>query len=81
MNPGGEFKLQLMQRAYCYLRLSGLTEAAALEGMGASLDALISSSQGTEAVWARIETFSASHTNVLVPSAPPLLRGHMVYPP
>jgi hypothetical protein len=81
MKPGAELSVQLLHRAYCYLRLAGLEAAPALEGLRAPLDALASSSgaAGGEAVWARLQELTARAVERM-PSGPPLLRGHMVYP-
>jgi anaerobic glycerol-3-phosphate dehydrogenase len=82
MKPGAELNLQLLDRAYCYLRLSGLEPAAALEGTRASLEALTRSPDGreVETVWSRVEALSSQADDFSL-SAPPLMRGHMVYPP
>lgn len=81
IKPGAELNLQLLHRAYCYLRLCGLEPSPALAGMRASLDALASAEgpRAREAVWARLQA-STPPSSERVPSAPPLLRGHMVYP-
>jgi hypothetical protein len=78
MKPGAELNAQLLHRAYCYLRLSGLEPSPALVGMRESLDELVRSNDVT-AVWARLQELTARDVE-RVPSAPPLLRGHMVYP-
>lgn len=76
MTPGAELELQLLNRAYCYLRLSGVDGATALQGLRASLEAL---GQGREVVWSRLQALRPD--GAPCPSAPPLLRGHMRYPP
>lgn len=79
VKPGAELSLQLLDRAYCYLRLSGLEPGPALAGLRESLDALTSSDDSRDAVWERLQALTA-HPVERAPSAPPLLRGHMVYP-
>ena len=81
IKPGAELSVQLLHRAYCYLRLSGLESESALAGMRASLDALSSAdpSRATEAVWTRLQELTTRPVE-REPSAPPLLRGHMGYP-
>lgn len=81
VKPGSELNLQLLHRAYCYLRLCGLEPAPALVGMRASLDALASvdAPAAREAVWARLQAL-IPRPDEAAPSGPPLLRGHMVYP-
>jgi hypothetical protein len=81
MKPGSEQNLQLLHRAYCYLRLSGLEPAPALAGMRASLDALaeVGDARAKEAVWSRLQELAA-HGEERLASAPELVRGHMVYP-
>jgi hypothetical protein len=81
MKPGSEQNLQLLHRAYCYLRLSGLEPTPALAGMRTSLDALVNAedARASEAVWARLQALAVRDADC-VESSPPLVRGHMVYP-
>ncbi len=79
MKPGAELDLQMLNRAYCYLRLSGVDAASALEGLRTSLEVL---GQGGEVVWSRLQAVRWSvASGVEGRSPPPLLRGHMRYPP
>lgn len=81
MKPGADQNLQLVHRAYCYLRLSGLEPAPALAGMRSSLDALANAEdeRAHEAVWSQLQVLAVREEEC-EPSAPALLRGHMVYP-
>ena len=80
MTPGSELNLQLLQRAYCYLRLSGADEPSALRGMRASMNALADAGdgEGSEAIWRQLESLT-SWIPPIEPSAPPVLRGHIAY--
>lgn len=81
MTPGTELNLQLLHRAYCYLRLSGVDEPTALQGMRASMNVLADGVEGDsgQAIWRQLETLTSPNTELL-PSTPPLLRGHISYP-
>lgn len=83
MTPGLEPHLQLLHRAYCYLRLSGVDPTAALHATRASMGAL-GEGDGPEArarIWREVERLALAHEADPVPSPPPLLRGSMRYAP
>ena len=81
VTPGTELNLQLLHRAYCYLRLCGVDAPTALQGMRASMNVLADAVEGDggQAIWRQLETLTSQNTE-LVPSTPPLLRGHIGYP-
>ena len=80
MTPGSEQNLQLLHRAYCYLRLSGVDGPSALQGMRASMNALADAGEGdgSAAIWRQLESLT-SWIPPIEPSAPPVLRGHIAY--
>lgn len=81
MTPGLEPHLQLLQRAYCYLRLCGVASQAALEATRASMGQL-THGDGIDAqdrVWREVELLAATHEADPVPPSPPLMRGSMHY--
>lgn len=80
MTPGSELNLQLLHRAYCYLRLSGVDEPSALQGMRSSMNVLADAAdgEGSAAIWRQLESLT-SWIPPIAPSAPPVLRGHIGY--
>lgn len=81
MTPGDELNLQLLHRAYCYLRLSGVDAPTALQGMRASMNVLADAvdADAAQAIWRQLENLTR-HDAEAVASTPPLLRGHIGYP-
>ena len=81
MTPGLEPHLQLLHRAYCYLRLCGVESHAAMAATQASMAALMhgDGADARERVWREIELLAAAHDAAPVPPSPPLLRGSMQY--
>lgn len=79
MTPGLEPHLQLLHRAYCYLRLSGVDPTAALQATRASMASLEDGAgpELRERIWREVERLAFAHEADPVPPSPPLLRGSM----
>lgn len=81
MTPGLEPHLQLLHRAYCYLRLCGVSSQAALEATRSSMGQVMNGDGlgAQERVWREVELLAATHEADPVPPCPPLMRGSMHY--
>jgi hypothetical protein len=81
VTPRLEPHLQLLERAYCYLRLSGVNPAAALKATRSSMATMVEGdvADARDRIWSEIEQRSRGPEPSPVPPPPPLLRGSMHY--
>lgn len=81
MTPGLEPHLQLLHRAYCYLRLSGVEPGVALQATRSSMAAMVEGDgpDARERIWREVEQLARAHQAPPVPPSPRLLRGSMHY--
>lgn len=79
MKPAAEPCLQLLQRSYCYLRLSGVDSSDACLQLRSLIDGL-DADDCSERVWERVRAWADQQAQPSPRPTPGLLRGGIRYP-